>query len=249
MASFHHHIKSGKKGTAAAHAAYVTRRGKFKDRTDLIHSGHGNMPSWAGEDPAVFWRAGDKHERSNGAVFREQEIALPAELTQEQQVELAEEMAQELVGDKPYQYAVHAPLSSLEGVVNVHLHLMYSERQCDGIERGPEQIFRRYNAKHPELGGARKSSGGRTQLELRDELIDVRRRCAALQNAALARHGHDARVDHRSLRQQGAARQPECHLGPARIRNMDAEARGQYVQSRHLERDVARHKSAVGRYR
>jgi len=240
MASFHHHLKSGKKGTGAAHAAYITRRGKFKDRTDLVGSGHGNMPSWAEGDPLLFWRAGDKHERANGAVFREHEIALPAELTREQQLELSRELTRELVGDKPYQYALHAPISSLEGVANAHLHLMYSDRGLDGIERGPEQTFKRYNARHPELGGARKDSGGRNRLALRDEMINVRGKCAELQNAALARYGHDARVDHRSLRQQGAARQPERHLGPAQIRSMSSEERARYVVDRRPDHDVVR---------
>ena len=34
---------------------------------------------------------------------------------------------------------------------------MFSERSNDGIERIPEQWFKRYNAKEPEKGGARKS--------------------------------------------------------------------------------------------
>ena len=36
---------------------------------------------------------------------------------------------------------------------------MFSERQVDGIARDPDQYFRRYNAKSPEKGGARKSWG------------------------------------------------------------------------------------------
>lgn len=238
MASFHHHLKSGKKGTGAAHATYIVRRGKFNDRTDLIGSGHGNMPGWAEGDPQLFWRAGDKHERANGAVYREHEIALPAELTRAQQLELVKELTRELVGNKPYEYAVHAPVSSLQGVANAHVHLMFSDRLPDGIERGPEQNFRRYNARQPELGGARKGSGGKNRLALRDELIGVRSKCAELQNAALARHGHAARVDHRPLRQQGVERKPERHLGPARIRGMGSEERELYVASRQPGSDA-----------
>ncbi|HBD39171.1 MAG TPA: plasmid mobilization protein, partial [Cupriavidus sp.] len=47
MASFHHCLKSGKKGTAANHAAYITRQGKHGHREDLVCTGHGNMPAWA----------------------------------------------------------------------------------------------------------------------------------------------------------------------------------------------------------
>lgn len=247
MASFHYSIKSGKRGTGADHAAYIARRGKFRDREDLVASGHGNMPRWAEDNPLLFWRAGDKHERANGAVYREHEIALPAELTREQQLELVQALARELVGDKPYQYAVHAPSSSLEGVVNAHVHLMYSDRLPDGIERSPEQTFRRYNAKQPELGGARKGSGGRDPVALHDELVEIRRKCAELQNATLAKYGHDARVDHRSLRKQGVERAPERHLGPARIRSMGTEERARYVAERQLSNEAAIWRSAGDR--
>ena len=80
MASFHHRIKSGKKGSAAEHAAYIARKGAFRARDDLLFSGSGNLPGWAEGDPNKFWRAGDKYERANGAVYREHEIALPDEL-------------------------------------------------------------------------------------------------------------------------------------------------------------------------
>jgi hypothetical protein len=232
MASFHHHLRSGKKGTGADHAAYITRRGRYSHRGDLIQSGYGNMPAFTADNPFLFWRAGDRYERSNGAVYREHEIALPAELTRAQQLELAGELVRELVGIKPYQYAIHTPASSLEGKDNTHLHLMFSDRLPDGIERSPEQIFRRYNPKQPELGGAKKASGGRNRMEVRDEMLAMRRTSAELQNAALEKHGHTARVDHRTLKAQGVEKEPERHLGPARIRNMTAEDKERYVAGR-----------------
>ncbi|CAJ5232782.1 DNA strand transferase [Burkholderia pseudomallei] len=235
MASFHHCIKSGKKGTAANHAAYITRQGKYSQREDLICIGHGNMPAWAKDNPSLFWKAGDKHERANGAVYREHEIALPAELTLEQQEALAVDMVKAMAGDKPYQFAMHSPRSALEGKTNTHLHLMFSDRMQDGIERSPEQTFCRYNAKHPERGGCRKDSGGKNRLALRDEVIQTRKTCAELQNAALERHGHTARVDHRTLKERGIGRTPERHLGPARINQMSSEEKTMYVANRERQ--------------
>jgi hypothetical protein len=232
MASFHHRIKSGKKGTGADHAAYIARKGKHSHRGDLVCSGYGNLPNWAGSEPSVFWKAADKHERANGAVYREHEIALPDELTRAQQKELVGDLVAALAGDKPYQYAVHAPISALEGAANTHLHLMYSDRMQDGIKRSPEQTFSRHNRKYPERGGCRKDSGGKNPLVLRDDVIETRRKCAELQNAALAKHGHTARVDHRTLKQQGIDRIPERHLGPARIRNMSSAEQERYVAAR-----------------
>jgi hypothetical protein len=45
-----------------------------------------------------------------------------------------------------------------DGKEQPHVHLMFSDRQQDGIERGPEQFSKRYNAKNPERGGAQKFS-------------------------------------------------------------------------------------------
>jgi hypothetical protein len=235
MASFHHCIKSGKKGSAAEHSKYIMRDGKkYQDREDLIASDHGNMPSWAQNDPFAFWKTGDEHERANGAVYREHEIALPGELTPDQNKELVNQLVSALVGDKPFQFAIHAPNAALGGGTNTHLHLMYSDREDDGIERSAEQTFRRYNAKQPEVGGRRKDSGGKNSMQLRNELIAVRKKCADLQNAALAKHGYDARVDHRALKDQGIDRTPEHHLGQARIRGMSKEERKQYSAQREF---------------
>lgn len=234
MASFHHRLKSGKKNTAADHARYISRTGKYSEREDLIDSAFGNMPAWAQDDPLLFWKAGDTHERVNGAVYREHEIALPTELSREQQKELADQLTSALVGNKPYQSAMHEPKAAIGDGTNTHLHLMYSDREDDGIERSPEQTFRRYNAKHPELGGRRKGSGGKNKMQIRDELIAIRKKCADLQNAALEKYGHAARVDHRTLKDQGIERMPENHLGQARIRGMSKDQREQYNAQREL---------------
>lgn len=232
MASFHHRVKSGKKGTAAEHASYITRKGKISEREDLVVCGYGNMPSWAIDDPNKFWRAGDRFERANGAVYREHEIALPEELTPKQQQELVEGLVEMIAGEKPYQFAVHSNLSSLAEVRNTHLHLMYSDRLPDGVERAAEQTFSRFNPIRPEAGGRRKDSGGRNQLEMRMELIETRKNCADLQNVVLEKYGHTARVDHRTLKLQGIERQPEKHLGQVKIKQMTPLERRAYANSR-----------------
>jgi hypothetical protein len=232
MASFHFEIKSGRKGVAAEHAAYIAREGWHRRRKDLVFSGHGNLPSWAYDDPLRFWRASDSYERVNGAAYREMIIALPGELSYSQLQALVDELVWALAGSKPYQYAVHAPESSLQGEINPHLHLMVSDRTPDGIERPADRMFARYNATNPTGGGCRKDSGGRTRMQVRDELIAKRKLVADIQNEHLAMHGHSVRVDHRTLRQQGVARKPERHLGQTRIRNMSVKERKDYVASR-----------------
>ena len=234
MASFHHRIKSGKKGAAKEHAAYIERLGRYEGREDLIHAQNGNLPDWAEGNPATFWKAADTYERANGAAYREHVVALPNELSLEQNRALAIRLARELLGSKPFQLAIHAPEGKLGGITNSHMHLMYSDRVQDGISRSPEQMFSRYNSKQPECGGCRKDSGGRSPMVLRDEVIATRKKIADIQNQALAEYGFAARVDHRSLREQGQERRPERHLGQVRIRSMSVEEKAAYVEARAL---------------
>lgn len=236
MASFHFEIKSGRKGAAVEHAAYIARQGWHRQRGDLVFSGFGNLPSWAYDDPQRLWRASDSYERVNGAAYREMIIALPGELNYKQQQALVDDLVWALAGRKPYQYAVHAPESSLQGEVNPHLHLMVSDRIPDGIERAADRMFSRYNAAKPADGGCRKDSGGRTRMQVRDELIAKRNLVADIQNEHLALRGHSARVDHRTLKAQGVQRNPERHLGQTKVRGMSTEERDEYVASRNKAR-------------
>lgn len=235
MASFHYRINSGKKGTAFHHAVYICRLwGRIK-RGDLIETGHGNMPSFAAGQPLQFWKMADKHERANGAAYREHVVALPRELGPPQQQRLVRAIVDELTESKPYHFAVHSPRAALGNDANPHLHLMYSDRLDDGIDRPPEQMFARYNAKEPEKGGRRKASGGKARWQVRDQVIATRKLCADLQNKAFAEAGIDARVDHRSLREQGKQKKPEKHLGAARIRRMSVHEKTKHVSARKRE--------------
>ena len=242
MASYHCTVKVGGKGKAASHSAYISREGKYSGREryeDLEATAHGNMPKWAEHNPAHFWEAADQFERLNGAAYREIEVALPRELTPNQRRDLVEDFIAQELGDRhAYQYAIHCPPAAIEGGEQPHAHIMYSERTLDGIERDPAQYFKRYNAKAPEKGGCRKDSAG-TQ----ERLQATRERWATIQNAHLERHGHAARVDHRSLEEQGVKRQPEKHIGWKRMEKADAAAlRERRAAERELDaagRDLA----------
>lgn len=230
MANFHFEIKSGRNGYD--HANYIARKGFHAKREDLVVTGHGNLPSWTGDDPSNFWTAAEKYERENGAVYREVTIALPIELSTEQNVALAADLVAKLAPGKPHQYAIHAPKSSIAGEANPHLHLMTSDRVDDGIDRPADRCFKRPNARDPAKGGRRKSSGGRNRMEMRDDLISTREVVAETINQHLAINGHDLRVDHRSLKERGVGRKPERHLGPAQIRGMSANEKDAYVSAR-----------------
>ena len=44
----------------------------------------GNLPDFAQGNPLAFWMAADTHERVNGRVYTELQVALPRELNQQQ---------------------------------------------------------------------------------------------------------------------------------------------------------------------
>jgi hypothetical protein len=241
MASYHMQINTGGKGAALEHAQYIDRDGRFtEDRYgEVAARGHANMPEWAREDTTEFWRASDSFERANGNTYREYELALPRELSRSAQVALVQRFAeQELGTTRPYQWAIHLSTAS-DGKEQPHVHLMFSDRQHDGIERGPEQFFKRYNAKNPERGGARKLSYGADKEEAARTYEGIRERWAKVQNLALEHAGVEARVDHRSLAAQGIHREPEVHRGPA-VSGIEARGELSTVGERQREQVLAR---------
>lgn len=202
----------GPKGKAGPHAMYIAREGKYAKHNDdlekLEASGHGNMPDWAATDPNFFWKMSDDRERKNGTSYREHVIALPRELTPKQRYQLVEAWIDQEIGDKhAYQYAIHNPIA-LDNKEQPHCHLMFSERLIDGIERDPDQYFKRYNAKNPELGGAKKANTPKMSAERKLELKEQRDRWEKLCNQRLELAGSDARISMKSLSEQGIDREP-----------------------------------------
>jgi hypothetical protein len=224
VAHYHCSIKPGGRGGGAEHAAYIERGGRFKAERygEIGESERANLPVWAQGSTVRFFAAADKHERANGNAYREFELALPVELTDSERGALVRAFVAEQLGDRhAYVWAIHEPTGH-----NPHVHIMFSERRRDGIERGPEQYFKRANPRHPERGGCAKvgwftGTGGRKAVEA------LRARWAEVQNQALERAGIEARVDHRSLAAQGIEREAGQHRGPV---VSGIEARGQEAE-------------------
>ena len=249
MASYHCTVRVGGAGKGAAHASYIAREGKYETMLErragerLEHVEHGNMPTWATSDPLEFWKAADERERKGGAVYREIEVALPREMTVEQRRELVQNFVRQEIGDwHAFTYAIHLPKASLEGGEQPHAHIMWSERTVDNIERGPDQYFKRWNAKAPEKGGCQKDSAG-----TKERLQATRSNWADVQNEHLARHGHPDRVTHLSLKEQGIAREPEQHLGPKFIKSLGAEQVADLLAARAAEGERERAQATVSR--
>lgn len=197
-------FKNGKKGIGTPHFDYIMRQGKYEPKKDdlerLVTTGSGNMPSWATDDPKFFWNMADELERENGRIYKEHIIALPRELNDQQLEQLARDLIKEHIGDKhPYSFAIHAPLAT-DGKEQPHLHFMYSERTLDGIERGADTFFKRYNSKHPERGGCKKANLAMKKGEARQQAKELRQRIGDTINKHLELANRPERVDMRSKR-------------------------------------------------
>ena len=253
MAIYHLHVNTGSRQggqSASAKADYIQREGKY-DRGDdeVAHTESGHMPEWAADEPNDYWQAADAGERANGRLFREVEFALPHELDEGQQEELAREFAQEITKDEqfPYTLAIHRGESQDPSKPdNPHCHLMISERANDGIVRSAETWFKRYNAEEPEKGGARKS----TATKPKEWLENTREAWGERANQALEREGRDARIHEGSLEQQywdaieaGDEREaarlqdrgPGVHMGPV----LHMEERGIETERGNLYAEIA----------
>lgn len=263
MAIFHLDAAVGSKAggqSAAAKFDYVCREGKYgqaearlirrEGEGELVHAESGNMPAWAKENPARYWQAADQHERANGRLFQQVEIALPRELSQPQQIALAVEFAKALAqtpeGSLPYTVAIHRGKGT-----NPHAHIVLSERAFDGHDRTAETWFKRvatsprqkgetdeqYQERQARIdfskGGARKSLA----FQSPDWIDQVRQQWAERANLALTKQGREERIDHRSHSDRGLQELPTIHVGP-RVRGVgkdDRVARNEEVRQCNAE--------------
>ena len=247
-------MKVGKVGKAGPHAAYIAREGKYAARLDrnekLEATESGNMPAWAKHCPQEFWSAADSNERKNGTTYREMEIALPRELSPPQRVDLVQDFVRQEIGDRhAYQWAIHSPKAA-DGGEQPHLHLMFSERQHDHIERDPEHYFKRYNSKSPAIGGARKGYGASAGLTLslaerKTELRQLRDRWEKSCNAHLEQAGVTERIDMRSHAERNTGLMPERKYLPSEWR--EPQLRAKVIEFRQARRELYQSRGVLQR--
>jgi hypothetical protein len=71
-------------------------------------------------------------------------------------------------------------------------------------------------------------------MELRDDVIAKRKLVADTINYHLAISGHEARVDHRTLKAQGISRPPERRISAIRIEKMSESEKAEHVAARKI---------------
>lgn len=218
---------------AASHVQYINRETRFKQRGGCIKTGS-HLPTWADGSAKNFFDAADKYEGKDRERYKEIVFALPNELTLEQQEEILNAFLQKHLSDYYYAWAIHDKIGSMSsGEHHTHVHIMFSTRKIDAYEkvvgRDARLFFKRASsdAAHPENGGCPKDDkwNGKNRIRF---LFQLREDAAKIQNEILEKYGHNARVDHRSLkarRQEALAngntflaeilnRVPEAAVGP-----------------------------------
>jgi hypothetical protein len=215
----------------------------FSDRDDVAHkeivlpsqlAGRADM-GWA-QDRSTLWNAAEHAGRQrNARLAREVLVILPHELSPAQRTNLVHAFSQELA-DK-YQSAVdiaiHPPRSGSDQR-NHHAHMVMTTREVTPRGLGARTTL--------ELSGTERHARGLGPSKA--DYFLIRERWAQVTNEALREAGVKARIDHRSLKEQGIDREPRPNV-PLKVhyaeRNSGGSTQaGDEIRARHRERVEAR---------
>lgn len=205
MAIYHCSVKiigrsNGRSATGAA--AYRSGEKIIDERSGIVHDytrksgidhteifSPENTPDWMKDRQKLWNHIEHIEKRKDSQLCREVEVALPCELTPEENLHLVRGFIQSeftqngMVAD----LAIHHTQSE-----NPHAHILLTTREL--TSKGFGKKNRSWNEK--------------------SLMESWRVSWAHHTNQALERHGHDNRVDHRTLEAQGIERIPQIHLGP-----------------------------------
>ncbi|MDP9084085.1 MAG: MobA/MobL family protein [Pseudomonadota bacterium] len=164
--------------------------------------------SWA-RDRSSLWNAAEQAEtRKNARVAREYLVALPAEISPDQRLQLVRGFSAELADRYGFalDFAIHAarefPGSDPR---NFHAHMLATTREVNIEGLGAKTTLEMHDTRRQILG-----------LEPSIyELLHVRERWANVTNQALREAHIETRIDHRSLDAQGIDREPRLHIPKA----------------------------------
>ncbi len=185
------------------------------------------------ETSAYFWNAVEANEKRHDAqLAREIVLALPLELTVEQNIELVRDFVSlELTGR-----GIVADWAYHDMPGNPHLHIMTTLRPLTETGFGPKRV--------PivgEDGKPLRNKKGKIRYEPfaggPERLRDMRKSWAEIHNSHLAKHGYEVRIDHRSFEAMGIDAVPTTHRGPA-ADNIDE--RGEVSERMETAQDAAR---------
>ena len=254
-------ISRGKSKSAVASAAYISCE-KIKNEWDgVTHDYHNkkgllhseiflleNIPKEF-QNRSFLWNSVELNEKaSNAQLARNFIIALPTELSFEENKKLITEFIQENFVSKGMiaDLAIHD--ESNEGNNNIHAHIMTTLRPIN--EKGQWQAKSKKEYILDDEGNKILNKNGKPKTR-KVELTDWnnkgnaekwRESFAEICNIYLERNNLEKRVDHRSFERQGIEEIPTIHLGASASA---LERKGIETDKGNINREIKKHNSLV----
>jgi len=203
------------------------------------------------KDRAVLWNAVEKVEKAkNSQLAREIEIALPMELTREQNISLARDFVKCTFVDKGM--CADVCIHDTNGE-NPHAHIMltmrpFNEDSTWGDKQKKEYILDKYGEKiYDKKKKTYKCKTVKT-TDWNDQTKADEWRAAWEEslNRYLEKYNHPARVNHLSYEKQGVEQVPTIHLGVAAFQ---MEKRGISTERGDINRAIAITNKQLGQLR
>lgn len=191
-------------------------------------------------DRAVLWNAVEKIEKAkNAQLAREIELALPVELSREQNLSLVREYVNRhfVAAGMCADICIHDKNGG-----NPHAHIMLTMRPFEqggewGAKQKKEYILDRDGNKiyDPKKRQYKCRSIPATDWNEQTKAEEWRGTWAEICNRFLEQNGHTERIDHRSYERQGIDQIPTVHLGAAASQ---MERRGIATERGNLNREI-----------
>jgi len=256
MAIFHSHVKiisRGKGKSAVAAAAYRAGENIRNDYDGRVHdytrkSGivHTEiiLPSHAPieySNRAVLWNAVEAVEKAkNSQLAREFDIALPVELSREENISLIQDYVKSTFVDSGMcaDLCVHDT-----GNGNPHAHIMLTMRPIndDGTWGAKQRKKYLLDDKGSKIYDPKKRQYRCSKFETTDwnnpsKADEWRKAWEDMCNTELKRLGHNARIDRRTYAEQGVEKVPAVHIG---VSSAQMEIKGFRTERVKINREIA----------
>ena len=254
-------ISRGKSKSAVASAAYISCEKLTNEWDGVTHDYHNkkgllhseiflpeNIPISL-KDRATLWNSVELNEKaSNAQLARNFIIALPKELSVEENKKLITEFVQENFVSKGMiaDLAIHD--ESDEKNNNIHAHIMTTLRPIN--EKGKWQAKSKKEYILDDRGNKILNKNGKPKtrkIELTDwsdrgNAEKWRKNFAEVCNQYLEKNNLEKRVDHRSFERQGIEEIPTIHLGASASA---LERKGIETDKGNINREIKKHNSLV----
>ena len=196
---------------AESHIEYINREKAFTKKGGCIYKEH-KLPKWANDSPNEFFKAADRYTSKDDCRYYEIEFALPNEFSLGQNLELIHRFINENLPNNYYNFAIHDKIAALSDgdTHNTHVHITFSPRLIDDIEKTNERTKSHYfkyplrkNTKDQSAENRRNHGAPCDRKWSKKSTVPIiRESYARIQNELLEKYGFAERVDHRSLKEQ-----------------------------------------------